>query len=239
MSAGPAASSAAVYEIDVLIPTARFVFSVDDGRVEVLPEHRSPEAFVDYRRLRGAHPVVGMTTFPNTVLLRGETVIVVDPGLLLQGEPVIHALEARGLGVADVDSVVLTHVHVDHAGGCAELMLPVTFHELETQAPHWPVVSGALDLLPQRLLRGEEGELAPGVRWARTPGHCDGHISLCVSTADGPVVLCGDTIGPSRAEFDAMSPSGPAADQLLASWRRIRAWEPELIIAGHIPPFRP
>ena len=64
-----------------------------------------------------------MTTFPNTVLLRGETVIVVDPGMmLLQGDPLIHALEARGLGVGDVDSVVITHVHADHAGGCAELV---------------------------------------------------------------------------------------------------------------------
>ena len=62
--------------------------------------------------------------------------------------------------------------------------------------------------------------------WARTPGHCDGHISLRVDTAEGPVVLCGDTIGPGRAEFDAMRPSGPAAAELLASWRRIRAWEP-------------
>jgi glyoxylase-like metal-dependent hydrolase (beta-lactamase superfamily II) len=234
------AGASPVYDVDVLIPTARFVFSIDGGRVDVLSEHRSPEAFADYVKLQAQRPVVAMTTFPNTVLLRGETTVVVDPGmLLLQGEPMLHALEARGLGVGDVDSVVVTHVHADHAGGCAELMLPVAFHELELQAAHWPAVSGILDLLPRRLLVGEEGELAPGVLWARTPGHCDGHISLCVSTADGPVVLCGDTIGPSRAEFDAMTPTGPAADELLASWQRIRAWEPALIIAGHIPPFRP
>ncbi|MCX6364692.1 MAG: MBL fold metallo-hydrolase, partial [Actinobacteria bacterium] len=111
-----------MYTVDILIPTARFVFSVEDGRTDVLPESRSPEAFEQYRRLRDERPIVGMTTFPNTMLLRGELTMVVDPGLPLQNEPVVRALEARGLGPGDVDLVVLTHAHLDHAGACAELM---------------------------------------------------------------------------------------------------------------------
>ena len=107
------------YQVDLLIPTARFVFSVEGDAVDVLPEHRSPEAFVDYRELRERRPVVGMTTFPNTVLLRGPRTILVDPGLPLQNDPALRALEARGLSAADVDLVVLTHAHLDHAGGCA------------------------------------------------------------------------------------------------------------------------
>jgi glyoxylase-like metal-dependent hydrolase (beta-lactamase superfamily II) len=228
-----------LYTVDVLIPTARFVFSVTDGRTDVLPEFRSPEAFEEYRRLRDEHPVVGMTTFPNTVLLRGARTIVVDPGLPLQNEPVVRALAARGLAPGDVDLVVLTHAHLDHAGACAELVAPVAVHELEARSPSWILVGGLLERLPLERLAGEEGRLAPGLSWARTPGHCDGHISLCVDTAAGPIVLCGDTIGPGRAEFDAMRPSGPAAAELLGSWRRIRAWKPSQIIAGHLAPFAP
>ena len=228
-----------MYEVDILIPTARFVFSVEGERVEVLSEHRSPEAFVEYRRLRDERAVVGMTTFPNTVLLRGSRTIVVDPGLPLQNEPVIKALLARGLEPSDVDLVVLTHAHHDHVGGCADLMAPVALHERETTAPYWAVVGGLLELLPLERLIGDEGVLAPGLGWARTPGHSDGHISLAVETGAGTVVLCGDTIGPGRAEFDAMTPSGPAAPAVLASWRRIRAWDPVRIIAGHLPPFEP
>jgi len=41
------------------------------------------------------------------------------------------------------------------------------------------------------------------------------------------------------AEFDAMQPSGPAASELLGSWRRIRAWAPAKVIAGHLAPFVP
>ena len=116
---GGLTATAVTYQLDILIPTARFVFSVEGDAVDVLPEHRSPEAFVEYRALRERRPVVGMTTFPNTVLLRGPRTIVVDPGLPLQNDPVLRALEARGLSAADVDLVVLTHAHLDHAGGCA------------------------------------------------------------------------------------------------------------------------
>src|SRR5512137_824181 len=136
------------YEVDLLIPTARFVFSVEGDAVEVLPEHRSPQAFEEYRALRARRPVVGMTTFPNTVLLRGPVTVVVDPGLPLQNEPVVRALEARGLAPADVDLVVLTHAHLDHAGACADLMAPVAVHELEARASHWLLVGGLLEALP-------------------------------------------------------------------------------------------
>jgi glyoxylase-like metal-dependent hydrolase (beta-lactamase superfamily II) len=228
------------YQLDILVPTARFVFSVEGDVVDVLPEHRSPEAFVEYRALRERHAVVGMTTFPNTVLLRGPRTVVVDPGLPFQNDPVLRALEARGLSAGDVDLVVLTHAHLDHAGGCASLMAPVTVHELETQSPHWVVAGGLLELLPLERLSGESGELAAGVEWALTPGHSDGHISLAVHTDRGRVVLCGDTIGPGRAGFDAMeAPAGWEGAALLESWRRIRAWEPDLIVAGHLPPFAP
>ena len=228
-----------MYEVDLLIPTARFVFSVEGGRVDVSSEHRSPEAFVEYSRLRDQRPLVGMTTFPNTLLLTGPRRMVVDPGLPLQNEPLVRALELRGLSAADIDLVVLTHAHLDHAAACADLPRPVAVHERETRAPYWPLVGGLLDQLALELLQGEAGELADGVEWARTPGHSDGHISLCVTTASGPVVLCGDTIGPGRAEFDAMEPTGPSAAELLASWELIRAWRPTRIIAGHLPPFAP
>lgn len=227
------------YRLDLLIPTARFVFSVEGDAVDVLAEHRSPEAFVAYRELRERRPVVGMTTFPNTVLLRGPRTVLVDPGLPLQNDPALRALEARGLTAGDVDLVVLTHAHLDHAGGCASVPAPVAVHELEIASPHWPLVGGLLEQLPLERLAGEAGELAPGLEWALTPGHCDGHISLACETQLGRTVLCGDTVGPDRDGFDAMAPAGPGAETVLASWRRIRAWEPDVIVAGHLPPFAP
>jgi glyoxylase-like metal-dependent hydrolase (beta-lactamase superfamily II) len=181
-----------------------------------------------------------MTTFPNTVLLRGAATVLVDPGLQLQNEPVLKALAARGLDLGDVDLVALTHAHDDHACACVDLPLPVALHEREIGAPHWPVVEGIMGARELRVLRGDEGELAPGVRWALTPGHTAGGVTFAVDTADGVVVLCGDNVGPGRERFDAMDPEpGPEAADLLASWRRIRAFAPSLVVAGHLPPFVP
>jgi len=231
-----------LYELDLLIPTARFVFSVEGTRVEVLPEHRSPEAAAAYARLRAERPVVGMTTFPNTVLLRGPRTVLVDPGLQLQNEPVLRALAARGLDPGDLDMVALTHAHDDHADALVDFPpeLPVVLHERETGGRHWAAVSGVLEQHRLRLLEGEEGELAPGLRWALTPAHTPGSIALCCRTPAGTTVLCGDTVGPQAAPFLAMDPGeGEDAPARLAAWRRLRAFEPDLLVAGHLPPFAP
>jgi N-acyl homoserine lactone hydrolase len=233
-------SAGDLYALDVLIPTARFVFSVEGEQVEVLPEHRSPEASAAYARLRGERPVVGMTTFPNTVLLRGPRTILVDPGLQLQNEPVLRALAARGLAPADLDMVVLTHAHDDHADALVDfpLELPVVLHEREPGGRHWPAVSGVLERHRLQFLEGEEGEVAPGLGWALTPAHTPGSIALCCRTAAGVTVLCGDTVGPQAAPFLAMDPGdGKEAAALLEAWRRIRAFGPDLLVAGHLPPF--
>jgi len=229
-----------VYSVDVLIPTARFAFSIQGGAVEVLLEHRSPEAYVAFRRLRDEKAVAGMTTFPNSILLRGDATILVDPGLQLQNEPVLKALAALGLGLDDIDLVALTHAHDDHACACVDLPLPVALHEREIGTPHWPVVEGILRQHELKVLRGDEGELAPGVRWVLTPGHTPGGVTYAVDTPAGVVALCGDIVGPGRDRFDALEPEpGPEAVDLLASWRRIRGFSPSLVIAGHLPPFAP
>ena len=128
-----------MYQVDLLIPTARFVFSVEGDAVDVLPEHRSPEAYGQYRRV--AWPPAGgrHDNVPeHGAAPRAATTILVDPGLHLQNEPVLRALEARGLSPADMDQVVLTHAHLDHAGACADVLLPVTTHRLETRHPTGP-----------------------------------------------------------------------------------------------------
>jgi glyoxylase-like metal-dependent hydrolase (beta-lactamase superfamily II) len=230
-----------MYSVEVLLPTARFAFWVDGGRVEVVPEHRSPEGYEMYEEVAAERPVVGMTTFPNTVLLRGPQTILVDPGLHLQNEPVVKALAVRGLGVDDLDFIALTHAHFDHAGACADVPGPVVVHELELDDPDWPMVTGLLPRERLRLLSGDEGELAAGITWVRTPGHTEGGVCFRVETAEGLVVLTGDTIGPLRDEYEAVVAGRDAGPDpvLAASWRAIASWHAALLIAGHVPPFAP
>jgi glyoxylase-like metal-dependent hydrolase (beta-lactamase superfamily II) len=241
---------AETYSVEILIPTARLAFAVRDGRVEFMAEHQPPEAYRSYQEFRRRHDVVGMTTFPNTVLLRGPSTILVDPGIHFQGEPVLAALAARGLSADDLDLVALTHAHLDHAGAVGDVVPPapssagsppVAVHVAETREPHWAAVKGALEVRDLRLLKGEEGELTDGVTWVRTQGHTEGGVCFRVPTADGLVVLCGDVIGPLVEDFAALQPpvDEPDPEALLRSWRLIRSWQPARIIPGHLQPLEP
>ncbi len=179
-----------------------------------------------------------MVTWPNTVLLRGPQTVVVDPGLDLQGPPLLLALERLGLGAGDVDLIVNTHHHGDHTQANRYFPdRPVAVHRLECEryGQEW---LGA-EPPPLRLLDGDEGEVVPGLRFLLTPGHTDGSVSLVVDSQDGRLILAGDTVGPLPRYFEQMElPAGfPGRTDLLRSWRRIREWAPALLVPGHNPPL--
>ena len=114
----------------------------------------------------------------------------------------IHRLDVLGLEPTDVDVVVLSHLHFDHAGG-AELF---TSSELVVQKDeysyaHYPAMFFAsfyykknFDLpgYRWRLLDGD-AELVPGVTALRSDGHTPGHQSLLVELPESrPVILAAD-----------------------------------------------
>ena len=88
-------------------------------------------------------------------------------------------------------------------------------------------------------LTGDEGEIEPGLRWIRTPGHSNGLISLLIDTDDGLVVIASDCVGPLPEYFERMElpeDFGPERDELLRQWERIKDLDPHAVIPGHNPP---
>lgn len=114
----------------------------------------------------------------------------------------VHRLDALGLEPRDVDLVVLSHLHFDHAGGAflfrdSEL---VAQRDEYASAMHPPAFFASFYYrknfdLPDhrwRLLDGD-AELIPGVTALRSDGHTPGHQSLLVQLPEtGPVILAGD-----------------------------------------------
>jgi glyoxylase-like metal-dependent hydrolase (beta-lactamase superfamily II) len=227
-------------DVHILVPAQRHVFAVSNGEAEVAASDDSADGFRRYKALQEGGRTAGMVAFPNTLLIRGERDYLVDPGLIMQGGPVIGALQELGVEPGEIKDVVLTHLHFDHAEGLAAWPQRRTYvHRLETEAPYAQIVSGMLELANLEVLEGEEGEIEPGVRWIRTPGHSDGLISLLVETGDGLVVIASDCVGPLPEYFDQMDlPEGfgPEREELLEQWRRIRELEPAIVIPGHNPP---
>jgi glyoxylase-like metal-dependent hydrolase (beta-lactamase superfamily II) len=200
----------------------------------------SAHGFARYKELQEEGRIVGMVAFPNTLLVRGDDDYLVDPGLIMQGAPVIGALSALGVEPNEVRNVILSHLHFDHAEGLAAWpQRKVYVHRLEAEAPYAQIVAGMTENVSLELLDGDEGEIESQIRWMRTPGHSDGLITLLVDTDDGLVAIASDCVGPLPEYFDRMDlpeDFGPERDELLEQWRRIRELDPAVVIPGHNPP---
>ncbi len=133
--------------------------------------------------------------------------VLVDTGFL-ETHPAAADLDPRVIPVAEwgidpdaVDVVVNTHLHFDHCGGnrlFAGRPVYVQRAELddaralgaEYTVPEWvDPPGGAVDYVP---VDGEH-ELLPGLRLVPAPGHTRGSQIVVVDTADGRVVIAGDT----------------------------------------------
>jgi len=159
-----------------------------------------------------------------TLIVDGDAVIVVDPGMVADRGALLAALAARGPRPEDVTDVVFSHHHPDHTVNAA-LFPNAKIHD------HWAVYEG-----DRWLDRNAEGAvLAPSVRLLRTPGHTSEDISTVASTADG-VHAC--THAWWFAAGPESDPLGTDAAALQASRERLRAIA-AVIIPGHGAPFRP
>jgi N-acyl homoserine lactone hydrolase len=107
-------------------------------------------------------------------------------------------LARLGLSVRDVDAVILTHLHFDHAGGLDEVAhADVHVHELELAAAREPAdavyFSDEVAQRPNWRLHASGFAPYPGVTALETPGHTAGHVSVLVELDRGPpILLAGD-----------------------------------------------
>ena len=107
-------------------------------------------------------------------------------------------LARLGLDAADVDAVILTHLHFDHAGGLGEVAhADVHLHALELAAaeehadPYY--FAGEISPRPNWRAHPESFSPVPGVTAIETPGHTRGHLSVFVELEQGrPILLAGD-----------------------------------------------
>jgi glyoxylase-like metal-dependent hydrolase (beta-lactamase superfamily II) len=116
----------------------------------------------------------------------------------------VKRLTERQLTPADIDVVILSHIHFDHAvniGLFAEAAVYV--HELDLAHAHdnfkrdLAVPVEILSMLDARenvhVLTGKSGTCA-GINWFLAPGHTPGLIALEITNAQGCVVLASDAV---------------------------------------------
>jgi glyoxylase-like metal-dependent hydrolase (beta-lactamase superfamily II) len=113
-----------------------------------------------------------------------------------------HALARVGAQPADIDTVILTHLHFDH---CANTELfpaaRLIVQKKEWEFAHHPIesqrdiyVPQLIDMVGERnlVLVDDNYEAAEGVAVHLVPGHTAGQQAVSVSTVEGTYVLAGD-----------------------------------------------
>ncbi len=166
--------------------------------------------------------------------------LIIDPGPSTSLGELNQGLEQNGLGVCDLKHILLTHVHLDHAGATGHLLAMnpgITVHVHEDGAPHmvdpdklvkstrrtfgdlhdelWGEV---MPVPADRVRPWRPGESFPirGFRPVPTPGHISHHLAW-LDESDG-TLMAGDSLGIILGDDVPTHPATPPPSVDLAAW---------------------
>jgi glyoxylase-like metal-dependent hydrolase (beta-lactamase superfamily II) len=198
-------------------------------------------------------------------LIRGDRPCLVETGTAPSAPIVAAALASLGIGPADLATVVVTHIHLDHAGGTGDIaeLYPeaeIVVHELGARHLADPSrlmasarmvygdelddLFGTLAPTPADRIRAVERtgvvDLGAGRRLEShySPGHARHHVGL-IDSATGDLYV-GDAAGVYIQETGDMRPATPPPDfdldVALESLRTFAALAPTRLLFSHFGP---
>lgn len=138
-------------------------------------------------------------------------------------ETAVRQVQRLGYSPGDVKHIVLTHLHLDHAGGLKDFPA-AQVHVLRTEyegamrpkgmverfylpvhwshGPRWALHEGCTERWfgfdAMHLLPG----LSPEIILVPLPGHTRGHCGVAIATESGWLFHCGDAASPFHSETD-------------------------------------
>jgi len=178
----------------------------------------------------------------SAYLIRDEKLTLVETGSALARDTLISSLAALGIQPADLDYVIVTHIHLDHAGGAGHFMElapnatlvvhPLGARHMADPAKLWAGTGqvygdrltklfGSIRPVPaDRILVRNHGETLDIGRRTLTfldsPGHAKHHFTILDSLAN--VLYAGDAVGIRYRtgftgwDFEWVMPSTPPID---------------------------
>ncbi len=197
----------------------------------------------------------------TAVVQSAAGVALIDPGPASCLETLRAALTGAGIAIADVRTLLLTHIHLDHAGAAGSLLREnpdITVYVHERGAPH--MIDPSKLLASAARLYGDEMEelwgpflpvpegnvraLAGGERVeaadrtfevAYTPGHASHHVSFL--DRDSGVAFVGDVAGVRTGQALFVLPPTPPPDIDVETWAEsvelVRRWRASTLLVTH------
>ncbi len=195
-------------------------------------------------------------------LLEGPAPALVETGSQSSVPVLLSALDRIGLGPRDLASVIVTHIHLDHAGGVGDVArafpnATVYVHPKGARhlvdpsrlvasagrvyGPLLDSLYGRLDPTPEERLHVlEDGEAIPVgpdrvLVAVDSPGHAKHHVALHDSSSG--ILFAGDAVGVKLPDGGVLRPATPPPDfdlnQALSSLQRFSARRPAGIALAH------
>ena len=214
-------------------------------------------SYVDLNFLGRPHAIAtGIVRGPGAIAL-------VDPGPTTCVNALEEGLHAQGIRLADVTHLLLTHIHLDHAGAAGTIVRRhphIQVHVHERGAKHLVDPQKLLDSATRlygadmdrlwgeflavpasnvhRLQGGERVDVAGRtLQVTYTPGHASHHVRYF--DASRGVAFVGDTAG-ICIDGGYIVPPTPPPDIDIEAWRdsvnRIEAWRPKTLFLTHFGP---
>jgi glyoxylase-like metal-dependent hydrolase (beta-lactamase superfamily II) len=209
----------------------------------------------------------GRERYTAAYLIHGSTPTLVETGPTTSVEPVARSLAALGIASDALANIVLTHIHLDHAGGVGGLAArfpAATIHVHELGARHladptrliasatrvygedrMARLFGPVEPVPADRIRAlvDRDTVDVGGRVLEvldTPGHASHHVAV-LDEATG-VVFTGDALGIHVPDLPVLRPATPPPDfdldLAVRSIRTIRDRRPSALLFAHFGPIR-
>ena len=160
------------------------------------------------------------------LLVQDSRAAFIDVGTALAVPRLLKALEDKHIPAKNVDYVIVTHVHLDHAGGAGALLRHLPHARLVVHprgARHMidpsRLIAGATAVYGKAIMQSRFGEILPvaadrvieagdeftlsvanrPLRFVDTPGHARHHFCVADETSRG--IFTGDTFGLAYPQF--------------------------------------
>jgi glyoxylase-like metal-dependent hydrolase (beta-lactamase superfamily II) len=151
----------------------------------------------------------------NTFLIKSPgRVVLIDTGF---GGAIFDSMKKLRVNPADVDAVLLTHMHGDHIGGLARdgkaLFPKALVYVAETEKDYWiklnnrPAIAGLapygdrVKTFSPSELGSSIAELLPGISAIAAFGHTPGHTVFLLESAGKKLLIWGDLMHVQNVQF--------------------------------------
>jgi glyoxylase-like metal-dependent hydrolase (beta-lactamase superfamily II) len=207
----------------------------------------------------------GREKVTSCYLVEATEPALVETGPTTSLDAVVDGLEQLGVGADDLAHIVVTHIHLDHAGGAGALSphFPrATVWVHERGEPHLAdptkLVASATRVYGEEALNAMFGPVHPvpkerlkavadgdrielggrSLEVLYTPGHASHHVALLDSRSGG--VFVGDALGVFLPDVGVLRPATPPPEfdlpLAVQSIERIRHRQPTSILFSHFGP---